>query len=144
MSGQITLFGASQILASNFSKTVTPPLNYYLALIPSTSPTAFISGDELIELSGNGYARVQVPNDGTAWKLTNGQNAVTNVAGITFAAATGDWGQIRYWALCDALTGGNSYFYGAFDSPVVVNNTDILTVAAGNLVISVDAFYVAG
>jgi hypothetical protein len=137
VSGQITVWGASRLLSNAFSRTTTPPLNYYMALLPSVAPTAFINGSEFVELTGGGYSRVQIPNDGTAWVLGTDQTNVANKAGITFPTASANWGTIRYWALTDASTGGNVYFTGSFNTPVTVNSGDIMTVAAGNLVLSV-------
>ncbi len=116
-------------------------INLVLRNIPYTSPgtgiyVAVFTGDPLEdasgpEVSGNGYARVQV----TAWDAPS--NGVTqNTGAISFPAASGGaWGTITYAAIFDALTVGNMLFYGPLSASKVVNDTEQLIFQAGQFAV---------
>jgi len=105
--------------------------------VSTANPTN--NGSGLAEPVGNGYARV-VTAAGD-WN-TPSAGAISNANAFNFPAATGAWGTIAYFALMDALTGGNMLAYGQCLDPSgnittkVVNNGDILSMGAGSLVIT--------
>ncbi len=106
----------------------SPGTNVFVSLYVN-DPTDADSGTEV---SGNAYARLQV----TVWDVfVNGVTQNTNA--ITFAAASGGaWGTISHVGIHDALTVGNLLFHGALDSTVVINDTDVFEMLAGQLTVS--------
>ena len=141
MSGRITLWGAGELLSSFLGKKSEPPTDFYLAAIGSVPPTPYVSGAELNEPVSGGYARLKIPNTVEFWSnLGQIQVSILN-ADVQFAPATGDWGTMRYWALCNAAAEGFVYFVGSLDSPVTINNSDILAVGAGDLGVTVGPFF---
>lgn len=139
MAGRITLWGAEQFLKSFFGKTVLPPDIFYLALVRNTPPSPYISGMELEEPTEN-YARIQIPNNGDFWN-DPGQKQTIVLADEVVVEAGGEWGQIRYWALCNAAEGGYLYACGSLESPQTVATGDNLTLTEGDLVITLGPFY---
>lgn len=130
--GGVSLWGATQLLGEFFGRRIDWPTTFYLALIRTTAPGPFTEGGELDEPdSALGYLRATVPNDEITWTMDNEVAANTN--DIAFAAATGDWGFLRYWALLNTDTGGQIYFYGDFGEAVPGAATDELIVPAGTL-----------
>lgn len=127
MSGEISLYGAAHFSRCLFGQSETPKANYYLALISGADPSGFITGAELDEPTGGGYARKVLPNNTSTWQeLDFGRMGNINV--LTFPTATADWGRIRSWALCDAATAGNILFYGQFKRSRTIKNGDIFKV----------------
>lgn len=138
----MTTFGSQYIenaIANWFRGTAFPtvPAQMYLAAF-TAAPTSSGGGTEV---SGGGYARVQVTPNTTNWNApTNSGNAqqITNAVQIAFAQATASWGSVVGVALFDALTGGNMLWYGDLNSPVTVNNGFQLTLPVGNITITFD------
>ena len=102
---------------------------YYLALFTSTPGEG---GDLTSEVSGGSYARQAVtfgtPADGI----------VQNSAVVEFPAATDTWGTVAYWALCDAASGGNAWWFGSITVPKTITAGDIYRIPVGSLSLSVD------
>lgn len=143
MAGRITLWGAGQLMSAFFGKGAPIPDTFYLAAMKSTPPSPYVSGGELDEPEGAGYQRLAVPNNGLYWNNTGQIQVALLNADISFAAATGDWGTLRYWALCNASLDGFAYFVGTLESPVTINTTDVLMVGAGDLGVTVGPFFAA-
>lgn len=141
MAGQITLWGAGQLLNTFFSQTVEPPQSFYLALVLDVAPTPFISGAELDEPTLAEYGRVEIPNDAVTWTNDGQIQVMMCEADLSFVTAIDDWGTIRYWAVCNAPVDGNIYFIGSFDDPEVISAGDTAVVSAGNLSVSVGPFF---
>ena len=97
------------------------------------------------EISGNGYARVQVvDNDHNANTSSSSgmfskfgfdtNDNITNSSAIDFAEATGSWGTVTYWSLWSHATEtGSSYFLmsGALSSGVGVASGDQFRISSG-------------
>lgn len=120
------------MLASGAS--FTPPATY-VALYTS-DPTDANSGTEV---SGNGYARVQVNQDGSTSPYWNtpvddgGPQLIDNNGDITFPTATGDWGTVTHVGILDAATGGNLLFHGALSTSKSVTTDDTFKFPSGDL-----------
>ena len=108
-----------------------------------TSPSAYIGyfnnaiTDDSVptEVSGNGYARVQI--DGLMGSAASG--SISNTSAITFPAASGgDHGTVVAIAIFDASTSGNMLAYGTLTSSKTISDGDQLNIAIGNLTISID------
>lgn len=141
MAGRVSVFGAQALLTSFFSQVVEPPPSLYLALIPEVAPTPYLAGDELEEVIGMGYARAEIPNDIASWSNASQPFVVANGIDVPFMAATGDWGQIRYWALCNAPDAGYVYATGEIEQPLTISNGDQVVIAEGALSISLGPFF---
>lgn len=106
------------------------PAVLYLALF-TTAPTAAGPGTEVL---GGAYARQSITwsLDGTAAAITakTVDNAV-NAAILTFPNATVAWGRVTHWAVMDALSGGNLFYYGevSLSRDIAVGNTQVVPVA---------------
>jgi hypothetical protein len=144
MTGRLTLWGASEHLNTNYGRTTVPPSSYYLALIRAVAPTPYLSGSELDEPVGGGYERMEIPNDSDHWGQAGQLQVTANLLDITFLQATDDWGQINYWALCDAIDAGNNYYVGDMQTGLIVASGDVAVVGAGNISIALGPFFTEG
>lgn len=93
------------------------------------------SGSGIAEPSGNGYARVTT--SASTWGAAVG-GVIQNVLDIVFPQATGNWGTITYFAIFDALSGGNMLGSGALQTPKPVGTDDIMKFVAGDLALTLD------
>lgn len=143
MSGRLTQWGAGELILSFFSRTVEPPESLWLGLIRTTAPTLYVSGSELDEPDNADYARVEIPNDELSWDNSSQPQIVTNTVDVLYAAAVSDWGQLNFWALCDAGTGGYTYFVGDLEEPLNILTGDTAMIGAGDLSVSLGPFYLA-
>lgn len=108
----------------------------YLALFTADPGEA---GSLASEVSGGSYARVDTAG---SWAAAAGGSKSTNAL-LTFPAATADWAdgspnQVTHWALCDAASGGNVVWSGAFSTGHTILNTYVFEVEAGAVTITAD------
>jgi hypothetical protein len=90
----------------------------------TTSPNANGGG---VEVSGGGYSRQSV-----VWTApVNGQSS--NVADLVFPVATGVWGTLTSYALCDAPVAGNILYYANLNAPQLVQINDQIKFPSGQL-----------
>jgi len=143
MPGRLTVWGAGQILTSYFARTTTPPPAFYLALVRNIPPTPYMSGSELDEPDNIDYARVLIENDLAHWSNSSQPQEIFNVMPSQFITATSDWGQINFWALCNADVDGYNLVVGNLDNPVVIEAGDQAVFADGDLSVSLGPFYLA-
>lgn len=102
----------------------TVPTDIYIELY-TVAPTDAGGGTPV---SGGSYAR-KVCNtwDGAA------AGATANTGAITFAQATGDWGEVVAFALFDAITAGNFLAWADLTVNKTIQNGDTGEFAAGEL-----------
>lgn len=143
MAGRLTVWGAGQLLTTYFSRTTTPPPAFYLALIKAIPPTPYMSGAELDEPDATDYQRVIIDNDLANWSNSSQPNEIFNVRTISFITATSTWGQIKYWALCNAAVDGYNMFIGNLENPVQIQAGDVPMFADGDLSVSLGPFFMA-
>ena len=115
---------------------LTPPTTFWIGL-SSTLPTP--TGTNITEPSGGGYARQQVTI--ANWNVaTAAEPAVlTNAAPINFPAATADWlsgSLLPYAVIMSLASNGVFYGYGEFVVAKAVYNSDVLSIGAGKLQIT--------
>jgi len=91
------------------------------------------TGSTIHEPAAGGYARI--PYD--TWKISVA-GVSFNTSVITFAEASGAWGTITHFALCDTLATGQVLFYGTLTTARVVGNGDTVSFPAGALSITLD------
>ena len=114
----LTAYGSAQYLGALFGLN-TAPSAYFLALLTGP-PDPSWDGDDLAvvevptekESATTGYARYGIGVGSDNWVAHVGYLATKNT--IVFDLPVQDWGLVTHWALCDAVTGGNVYAYGAF------------------------------
>lgn len=99
------------------------------------------------EVSGDGYARVEITSGTGAWTATQGGTSgassgtggmTTNASTISFPTPSASWGTVTHFGLYDAATGGNLLLYGALTSSKVINEGDSVSFAAGALSFQID------
>jgi len=141
MSGQITVWGAGQLLTSYFTKVTVPPANFYLALIRLVPPTPYLSGSELDEPDNDDYARIEIANDTMNWANDSTPQEIYNLLPAQFITATTDWGVLKYWALCNANVDGYNLIVGELENPVLISAGDQVVIAEGDLSVSLGPFF---
>lgn len=112
------------------------PTSLYFALF-SNSPEDDGSGTEI---SGNGYARVQVVCNTTNWMAPTWEGYTTNNVQIQFPIATASWGMINYLAIFDAASGGNMLYQGGLFLTPTINTGDRFTFPVGYFSLMIDEF----
>lgn len=129
--GSITDFLENELLDHIFNAAYTPPSTVYLAL--STADP----GDDGSGLSepGDTYAR-QAITFGAA-----SSRRVTQSGSISFPQATGSWGDVSHWAVCDASgTGaGNVMAHGAWGTTKTIVSGNTPTVNDGEVYVEFSA-----
>lgn len=121
------------LVAGNVFGTKTNPgipSTYYIGL-SSTTPT--VSGTNVTEPSGGGYARVAISS--ALGQPSNG--VITNSTAVTFAKSTADWGVMTHFVVYDAATGGNLLLYNAMSRARTVEADNIMVAEAGAITLSV-------
>ena len=106
------------------------PAAQYLALC-TADPTG---AGGLNEVTGYGYARQAITFN--AASTVSGTSSTSNSSVHTFTAVGGGWGAISYWAIYDALTGGNEIYSGAATVTRTIASGESLTVAAAAITVS--------
>ena len=115
------------VLDAIFGRTSppSPPANLYVAL-STTKPDP--DGTGFTEPEGGGYARVQIANDLSSIDpatVDEDDIAIKTLPGpIEFPMATGNWGEIKYWGVFDAESGGNLLDYARLIDPIDVVEDD--------------------
>lgn len=124
----------NMLLDTLFSNgTFTKPTNLHFAL-HSADPGETGAG---AELSGGGYARVSVANNGSTFSRTG--NTVTNAGAISFAESTGSQGTATHFGIWTASTGGSLLYYGPLGASLAVTAAGItVTFPASSITISED------
>ena len=136
----ITHYFANKILPLLIGKTST--LNSTSSVfvgLSTTTPT--LTGVNVTEPSGNGYARVLLGNTSQALtqkmgEVSNGH--VENDEIIYFPEATGSWGTITHFCIFDSASSGNLLAFGILSTPIqpVANTIPIIRVGELDLSLS--------
>jgi hypothetical protein len=141
MPGRLTVWGASQLLTTYFSRTTTPPPIFYLALIREIAPNPYLSGSELDEPDTDDYARVAIDNTLANWSNSSSPQEIANTSSVQFVTATTDWGMIRYWALCNSVVDGYNFLVGDLETPISVAAGDQPVFSPSDLSMALGPFY---
>jgi len=105
-----------------------PGSTLYLALY-TVAPTEDGGGTEC---TGGSYARLAVTNDLTTFPAAVGGSKSNGIA-LTMATPTAPWGTAVAWGLHDHLTNDSLVLWGLLDSSVVIDTSDTVSFAAGDL-----------
>lgn len=92
-------------------------------------------GTGATEPSSGGYARVAVPNNSAGWSAASGGQK-TNGTAIIFPTASAAWGNVTYFFISDASSGGNYYVAGSISPSQTVNQNDSPRFTSGDLTLS--------
>ena len=110
------------------TSSYTKPTHLAIALcsnVPVVTDTGSLSvGGELANSGAN--ARQTLDPADANWSPGTTDGITGNSGGITFTAATANWGWISGVAICDSTTygGGNMLFYGALALPKLISSGD--------------------
>lgn len=105
--------------------------SYHVALVRRIPPGYTITGSELDEPPEDEYRRVELVNQSANWTVTN--DTLANSSEIAFPVALTDWGQIKYWALCDSADRGRVFLLGKFPVPLYVRATNQVVLDPGTV-----------
>lgn len=136
--GDIGTLRANALLNVMFGGIANPfPATYYLGL-SSTLPT--VTGTNVTEPAGGGYARVAFANNTTTFPGAADRGTLIAVP-ITFAVATGSWGAALGWfVIYDHLTASleaNFVGFGSLGTTQVITAGGIANFPANSLNITV-------
>lgn len=143
MAGRLTLWGAGQLLHSYLGRTAEPPPAFYLALVQELAPSPYVSGAELDEPDPSlGYARALLNNDANTFVSDETTlHVVSNELEIPFITATGDWGRVAYWALCNAELEGYVFAAGEMENEQIIYAGDQVVIDPDELSIELGPFF---
>ena len=131
----LSTYAELKILDLLFKNTSYTSPNAYIGAFTS-DPTDSASGTEV---SGSGYARVQIDNKTSSATSGADNSSITNSSAITFPAADGGaWGTITHIGIFDAASSGNLLAHGALAASKVISDGDVLQLNASSLVITID------
>jgi hypothetical protein len=135
--GSLTNFAETEIMDHIFNgadgggSIYTPPATVYLSL-HTADPTD--TGSMAAEVSGNNYARKAIAFSAAATRAIV-QNGV-----VTYDQASGSWGTVTHWGICDQLAaGGNMLAYGSFAVSKSIVSGNTASVATTEVVITATA-----
>lgn len=135
MSGAPSQDGADYLL-NLFSNSEQAVPFYYIALVTGDQPGITGSGDELDEPPYEDYARAELENISGNWSVVDG--LLTNMIEIAFPIPASDWGEIRYWAICDDYSAGRMLYSGRIDDPIDITVGDQPILPAGAVTIEIE------
>lgn len=109
----------TQILTHLFrTGSWTKPAALWVALF-TAAPSDAGGGTEV---SGGGYARVNLPPLDANWAAPTAGNGLTsNLVAITFPAPTANWGTVTHFGIFDASSAGNLLIWDALTASQVIN-----------------------
>lgn len=143
---QISNYTENKILDLLFRGQAYTAPTVYVGLFTAT-PSAAGGGTEV---SGNNYARVKTAAGASQglsdWTATQGGTSgassgttgnTTNANAINFSIPSASWGNVQWFGLFDAATGGNLIFWGPLTIPKTINAADVVSFPAGALSITI-------
>ncbi len=127
----LTNYGENQVLTL-FKENMDQSTDFYYLALFTDDPgeTGEITNE--VSSTDTGYVRQPVTFD------TPSNGSMVTSAAIEFPTATGDWGTVTHWALCDAETSGNVWWTGSISTPKTIGTGDIYRIPAGYLTLSMD------
>jgi len=118
MAGGKGVYLQNKVLNLMGGGTLTFPTHLFLALL-TTVPTDGTMATAVEVTGSNAYARVQITPNTTNFPASTA-GSVSNGAAFTFLQATADYpAPVVGWALLDALTSGNLWYWGTCTSNTV-------------------------
>lgn len=136
MAGSFSNFWETEVLEHLLGSSAYTPTTALWAALYSASPGE--AGTSTAEISGNGYTRVKIENDGTNWPAANPK---LNAVAVTFPVATGTgWGSVTHMALVStsASTAPSFYVYADLTTPKTIDGGDTASFSTGAISIGLD------
>ena len=134
--GSITDFLEAELLDHVLNQaTYTSPANLYLCLC-TADPTDAATGASMSEVPNSGsYQRTAISFAAAS------SREVAQSGDVTFPQASGSWGTVSHWAICDNQThgSGNVLAHGAFAAGKAIVSGNTPTVASGEITVSFSA-----
>lgn len=91
------------------------------------------------EVAAPDYERLPIPNTAANFPgATGNPTTKTNANLHLFEEAVVDWGTITQWALVDAATNGNIWYYGSFQVSKLIQSGDVAQISPGSIKITED------
>lgn len=118
--------------AANLLNTSLRGSTVYLALF-LTDPTAGGTGNEA---TGGGYARKSITFG--APTQNGAKTQVSNSAAVDFGTMNADIGNVGYWGIYSASTGGTLLWFGEFTAHKDIYSGDAINVPIGNIVCTIE------
>lgn len=133
-----SFLGGASPSTPNFGALTGRPTHIGAALDTGTPTEAGANFNE--PPGADNYARVALTVPGGFTVATDADpSLIENTSAITFAAATNNnWGTITHVGLFDASSGGNLLYLLQLDTPRVINVSEALSFAAGELELTLD------
>lgn len=132
MADNLSDYAENALVAHSVGKAAFTLPSVYLALFTVTPTDVAASGTE-VSTAGTAYARQSVP--AASWGAASA-GAITTVADVLFAVATGAYGTVVAIALFDAVTGGNMIWYGPLTVSKAIASGEQFKMPAGQLTAS--------
>lgn len=120
-----------------FGKSIHSATTMYIGLC-SSNPGEDATGNNCHEMpNSNGYARVGASS--SSWSSSSG-GIIYNSATITFPNATGNWGTVTHFVLCNSGSwgGGNVLLYGVLDASRYITKYSVPRFDPWELSVSLD------
>jgi hypothetical protein len=117
------------------SATYTKPSVLYVGLIASVSN---IKAGTVTELSGGGYARVATTVSDAEWSAPDANGKTSNIIGLAYPIATGNWVEATHWGFWDAASNGNLLICSTLTTPRTVTTNTTPVFGIGTLEVQLD------
>lgn len=126
MAGSATNYLRTKVLGHTlgFAAYAMPPAPWIGLTV--TAPTAAAGGQEV---AGGAYVRMQ----GTFAMVVASTDHAANQATLEWPAATAGWGNLGWFELWDALTGGNRLYWGPLVDPTDGVTPIVRTILTGDI-----------
>ena len=136
--GALTTFGRQAFIGHLCGSPFTPASNLYLALFTADPGVAGAMTNECA--AANAYARAAITFGAAA------SRRVTQNAQVTFPQASGSWGTVTHWGVCDSATraNGNMLAFGAFSASFAPVSGNTPSIANGQCHVQINASSGAG
>lgn len=132
MPGAMTDYLEKKLLDHTLGKAAfTMPAGVYLGLLTADPTDTGSATSEISTTGGTAYARQAITAAMTAADPTAGSSS--NSTAITFPVAGADWGNIAYFGIFDAPTGGNMLLKAPTTTTRQILAGDQYVVSAGQL-----------
>lgn len=138
--GSLSDYAENKLLDHIFNVSYTPPATVYVALC-TADPTDTATGASQNEVANaNGYARTAITFGAAATRK------VVQSGAVTFPQASGTWGTITHWTLCDTNTygSGNVLAHGSFTASFAPVSGNTPTIPSGEVQVQMNASSGAG
>lgn len=112
----------------------TPATGFFIALFLSAIDQS-ASGVKEGEVTGANYSRFSATNNLVNWLTATAPGLKRNTVDFNFPTAHSTWGNISCFMITDHPTGGNSIYWGYWNTVLSANSGTAIQILSGNLTI---------